>query len=103
MVIYLVYLQPFYEYLTVQVLGGTFSEYIWGDEHGPWDTAQLTRIIKRETGKRLGWPMTTLDYRHVAVGIGRVAVGEGFGRGYEDEIGEVEEAEVKDGKHLLEL
>jgi hypothetical protein len=104
MVMYLVYVQPFYEYLTVQVLGGSFSEYIWGDEHGPWDTARLTRIIKRETGKRLGWAMTTLDYRHVAVGIGRMAVGEGFGRGYEDEMGEVEEAEVEEeGEHLLEL
>ena len=103
MVVYLAYVQPFYEYLTVHVLGGSFSEYVWGDEQGPWDTARLTRIIKRETGKRLGWSMTTLDYRHVAVGIGRVAVGESFGRGYEDEVGEVEEAEVEDGEHLLEL
>ena len=103
MVMYLAYVQPFYEYLTVHVLGGNFSEYVWGDEQGPWDTARLTRIIKRETGKRLGWSMTTLDYRHVAVGIGRVAVGESFGRGYEDEVGEVEEAEVEDGEHLLEL
>jgi hypothetical protein len=47
--------------------------------------------------------MTTLDYRHVAMGIGRVVVGEGFGRGYEDEVGEVEEAEVEDGEHVLEL
>ncbi len=51
----------------------------------------MTRIIKRETEKRLGTVLTTLDYRHTAVGIGRVVVGEAFGRGYEDEIGEIEE------------
>jgi hypothetical protein len=27
-VIYLAYVQPFYEYLTVHVLGGSFSEYV---------------------------------------------------------------------------
>ena len=35
MVIYLAYLQPFQEYLTVQVLGGGFSDYVWADEQGP--------------------------------------------------------------------
>ena len=103
MVVYLAYVQPFYKYLTVYVLGGSFSEYVWGDEQEPWDIARLTRIIKRETGKRLRWLITTLDYRHVAVGIGRVAIGESFGWGYKDEVGEVEEAEIEEGKHLLEL
>jgi hypothetical protein len=32
LVLYLAYLQPFREYLTVQVLGGSFSEYVWADE-----------------------------------------------------------------------
>jgi hypothetical protein len=39
----------------------------------------------------------------MAVGIGRVAISESFSRGYEDKVGEVGEAEVEDGKHLLEL
>ena len=47
--------------------------------------------------------MITLDYCYIAVGIGRVAVSKSFSRGYKDEVGEVEEAEVEDGKHLLEL
>ncbi|KAF1955455.1 hypothetical protein CC80DRAFT_549137 [Byssothecium circinans] len=104
MAIYLAYLQPFQEYLRVQVLGGAFSGYVWADENGPWGTDRLTRILKRETTKRLGTALTTLDYRHTAVGIGRVVVGEGFGRGYQDEVGEIEEAEIdEEGESALEL
>ena len=104
MVLYLAYLQPFREYLAVQVLGGSFSDYVWADEQGPWGTDRLTRALKRETGKRLGVPLHTLDYRHTAVGIGRVAVGERFSKGYQDEIGEVDEAEVdEDGEDVMEL
>lgn len=103
-VVYLAYIQPFEEYLRVEVLGGGFSDYVWADERGPWGTDRLTRILKRETAKRLGTALTTLDYRHTAVGIGRVVVGEGFGRGYQDEVGEVEEAEVdEEGESALEL
>lgn len=104
MVMYLAYVQPFQEYLTVQVLGGAFSDYVWADAHGPWETDRLTRALKRESGKRLGLELTTLDYRHTAVGVGRVVVGESFGRGYQDEVGEVEEAEMEDdGESPLEL
>jgi hypothetical protein len=104
MAVYLVYLQPFCEYLTLQVLGGSYSKYVWLDAQGAWETDRLTRVLKRETGKRLGVPLHTLDYRHSAVGIGRVKVGEAFGRGYEDEVGEVEEAEVDEGgEDVLEL
>jgi hypothetical protein len=52
-------------------------------------------------------PLHTLDYRHAAVGIGRVAVGERFSKGYQDDIGEVDEAEVNDdedsGEDAIEL
>lgn len=86
MAVYLAYLEPFKTYLQVQVLGEGFSDYIWADAYGPWGTDRLTRIMKRETGKRLGTVLTTLDYRHTAVGIGRVVIGEAFGHGYEDEV-----------------
>jgi hypothetical protein len=33
-VLYLVYLQLFCKYLTVQVLGRSFSDYIWADSQG---------------------------------------------------------------------
>jgi hypothetical protein len=34
MAMYLTYLQPFREYLTVQVLGGSLSDYVWSNEQG---------------------------------------------------------------------
>jgi len=37
----------------------------------------------------------TLDYRYIAIGIGRKFVGDAFARRYQDEIGEVEEPEVE--------
>ena len=104
MAVYLVYIQPFREYLILQVLGGNYSDYVWHDAHGAWDTGRLTRVLKRETGKRLGVALHTLDYRHAAVGIGRVKVGEAFSKGYQDDLGEGEEAEVEeDGEDVLEL
>jgi hypothetical protein len=104
MAVYLVYVQPFKEYLTLQVLGGSYSDYVWHNVQGAWDTGRLTRVLKRETGKRLGVALHTLDYRHTAVGIGRVYVGESFSKGYQDDVGEVEEAEVdEDGEDILEL
>lgn len=104
MVLHLAYVQPFQEYLQVEVLGGSFSDYIWADEQEPWSTDRLTRALRRETGKRLGVELHTLDYRHTAVGIGRVVVGELFGKGYQDEVGETEEAETdEEGESALEL
>jgi hypothetical protein len=35
MVLYLAYAQPFREYLAVQVLGGSFHDYVWADKQGP--------------------------------------------------------------------
>jgi hypothetical protein len=61
-------------------------------------------VLNRETGKRLGVKLHTLDYRHTAVGIGQVKLGESFSRGYQDDVGEIEEAEVEDdGEDILEL
>jgi len=104
MVLYLGYLQPFREYLVVTVLGGGLDDYIWSNEQGAWGTDRLTRVLRRETGQRLGVELSTLGYRHTAVGIGRVKVGESFGKGYQDEVGEIDEAEVdEDGEDLIEL
>jgi hypothetical protein len=61
-------------------------------------------VLKRETGKRLRVELHTLDYRHTAVSIRRVVVGDSFSKGYQDEIGEVEEAKVdEDREDALEL
>ena len=86
------------------MLGGEFNDYVWGDEQGPWGTDRLTRVLKRETSKRLGVKLHTQGYRHTVVGIGRVVVGESFGKGYQDEVGEIEEAEVgEEGEDIVEL
>jgi hypothetical protein len=104
MALYLSYLQPFREYLVVQVLGGGLSDYVWSNKQGAWGTDRLTRVIKRETGKRLGVKLHTQGYRHAAVGIRRVKVRESFSRGYQDEVGEVDEAKVdKDQEDIIEL
>jgi hypothetical protein len=102
--VYLVYVQPFREYLTLQVLEGNYTDYVWSNENSPWETDRLTRLLKRETGQRVRVPLHTLDYRHAAVGIGRKKVGKGFSKGYDDDIGEVEEAEVnEEGEDIIEL
>jgi hypothetical protein len=61
-------------------------------------------VLKRETGKRLGVVLHTLEYQHTAVGIRQVKVGESFSRGYQDDVGKIEEAEVdNNSKDVLKL
>jgi hypothetical protein len=61
-------------------------------------------VIKHETGKQLGVELHTQGYCHAAVGIRRVKVRELFSRGYQDKVGEVDEAEVdKDQEDIIEL
>jgi len=82
MTIYLTYVQPFMEMLSVEIdRGCKWSDYIWADEFGPWETQKLTDVMKRETAKRLGVTLGTYDYRHVAVFIGRDHVGKAFAKG----------------------
>jgi len=93
--VYLAYVQGFREQLAVQVQGEGWSDYVWANTEGPWGTDRLTRIIARETAKGLGNRLTTLDYRHTAISIGREFVGDHFAHGYKDEVGEVEEPEME--------
>ena len=81
--------------LSVQVKGSGWSDYVWANEQGPWETDRLTRVIARETEKRLGVRLTTHDYRHTAISIGRRVVGEQFAHGYAEEMAEIEEPEVE--------
>jgi hypothetical protein len=61
-------------------------------------------VLKRETGQRLRVPLHTLDYRHAAVSIRRKKVSKAFSKGYDDNVGEVEEAEVnKKSEDIMEL
>ena len=92
--VYLGYVQQFKEHLMVQVQGSGWSDYLWADINGPWETERLTRIITRETAIKLNNRLTTLDYRHVAITMGRMFVGDRFGQGYREEIGKIEEPEI---------
>ena len=95
MAVYCGYMRPFREHLMVQLQGKGWSDHVWADANGPWETDRLTSIITRETASRLGERLTTLDYRHAAISIGRVFVGEQFAHGYREEVGEVEEPQVE--------
>ena len=55
----------------------------------------MTSVLQQRTGRDLGVELGTLDYRYIAIGIGRKFVGDAFARRYQDEIGEVEEPEVE--------
>jgi hypothetical protein len=98
--IYLAYVQPFQQYLAVKVKGSGRSDHIWANEYGPWGTDRLTKVINRESSMGLGTRLTTLDYRHVAVSLGREKVGEQFSRGYVEETAEFEEPEVDEDDPL---
>ena len=100
--VYLSYVQPFREYLNVQARGSGWTDYLWANEHGPWETDRLTRALIRETEKRLGTRLTTHDYRHQAISIGRRVVGEHFAHGYAEEMAEMEEPEM-DTDDALEM
>ncbi len=100
--VYLVYVQSFQEYLSVQVKGSGWSDYVWANEKGPWETDRLTKVIARETEGRLGVRLTTHDYRHTAISISRRVVGDGFAHGYAEEMADIEEPEIE-GDDALEM
>ncbi|KAK5189319.1 hypothetical protein LTR47_011879 [Exophiala xenobiotica] len=101
-VLYLVYVQPFRELLLSETQNLDPSDHIWHNDKGPWETDQLTRVIKRETALGLGHRFNTLDFRHIAIGVGRRVVGNQFGQGHKDEVGEIEEPE-QEGEDPIEL
>jgi hypothetical protein len=98
--VYLVYVQPLEQFLSEEVRGFGYSDHVWSNEFRPWVTDRLTKIISRETQKGLGIRLTTLDYRHVAIAVGREVVGNHFAKGYIEEASEVEEAEIDDDDGL---
>jgi len=100
--LYLAYVLPLQERLAEQVQRRPRSDYVWAGEHGPWETHRLTRVIVAQSAAVLNNRLTTLEYRHAAIAIGREFVDEGFGAGTQDEVGEGEELEV-DADSPLEM
>ena len=49
----------------------TRDGFVFGDHNGPWSTEHLTKAMTRETVKRIGFRMTTQEYRHIAIAIDR--------------------------------
>ena len=45
--------------------------FLFGDEKGPWKTDKITKVLARESTKRLGFRMTVADYRHISVAMNR--------------------------------
>jgi hypothetical protein len=102
--LYLVYVQPLAEAISVKTgIGFGWSEYIWADDKGPWETPKLTSILRQRSAEGIGHALGTLQFRHAAVGIGREFVGDKFVDGYKDETGEVEEPEVVEKEDPLEI
>jgi hypothetical protein len=70
--VYLVYMQPLREFLTVGMLSGQWSDYLWTDGQKLW----------QQTASKLGTELNVRSYRHAAVSIGRRVVAEAFTAGY---------------------
>jgi len=47
------------------------SGFLFADSEEPWSTKQLTDALTRETTKRIGFRLTTQEYRHVSIAIDR--------------------------------
>ena len=101
--VYLAYVQPIQELLAAQINSSWPSDYLWANEHGPWETDRLTRALGTETSKRLGFRLTTHDYRHVAISIGREVVGDAFARGYHEDMDENVDEEEEQDEDALEV
>jgi hypothetical protein len=61
---YLVYVRPF-----ARALDQRESEYLFGDNRGPWAGEELTQALSKATSKGLGVRLTVQSWRHVAIGI----------------------------------
>ena len=70
--------------------------FLFADNNGPWSTERLTKVLTRETSKRLGFRMTVQEYRHVAIAIDRE-----FIRGSSAEADEGDEDEEDNDVHDL--
>jgi len=70
--------------------------FLFTDDKGLWSTERLTKVLTRETNKRLGFQMTVQEYRHVAIAIDRE-----FIRGSSAEADEEDEEDGDDDIHDL--
>lgn len=91
---YLTDVVPFREYINPDAPQHGF---LFGDKDGPWKTERQTKAFIRETSLRLGFRMTTQDYRHIAKAIDRKFIRPShLGEEEDDSEDEDEEDEAND-------
>ena len=72
LVVYLADVLPFRQLITDCAYTSESGGFLWAGKDGkPWETDDLTRVMTRESGCRLGFRLTTQAYRHIAVAIDR--------------------------------
>ena len=59
--------------------------FLFADNKGPWSTERLTKVLTRETSKRLGFQMTVQEYRHIAIAIDQEFIRRSSAESDEDE------------------
>jgi hypothetical protein len=59
--------------------------FIFADKDKPWTTAKVTKVLTRETEARVGFRMTSSDYRHIAIAIDRKFIRGANAEQYDDE------------------
>lgn len=65
MAVYLEYVRPFTELLSLQQIYDSslvFSNHVWADSRGLWEMDWLTLIMTQKTALRLEKRLTMLDY-----------------------------------------
>ena len=65
--------------------------FLFGDNDGPWSTEQLTKVMIRETTTRIGFRMTTQEYRHIAIAIDRKFIRKDMVEFEDDDVNEEED------------
>lgn len=71
LVVYLADVLPFRQLMDRKAAMLTSKGFLWFKMVKPWETDDLTKALTRESGSRLGFRITTADYRHIAVAIDR--------------------------------
>jgi hypothetical protein len=69
--IYLTHVLPFRKYINQDVNQGVSEEYLWSTCEKPWDTEDLSRVLKREFEERMDFGCTTVTWRHAAAALDR--------------------------------
>jgi len=71
LVVYLADVLPFRQLMDRKAGMLTSKGFLWFKKDKPWETDDLTKALTTESGSRMGFHITTADYRHIAIAIDR--------------------------------